>query len=422
MTGGHDAPLTGVRVVESASLLNGDTLGMLLGDLGADVVKVESPGRGDYLRDFMGQVTPHNSPAHLQVNRNKRSVAVDVRTEAGRGVFWRLLDSADVFVDGNAGGAMDRLSLGFEAQRERKPSIIYASVTGFGLLGPYGAIPTHGMLMTALAGANPVVLGADGFMHPVPPSGLGGTEMGGEATTAAAVHAALQVTAALFARERTGRGSHIDVAGSDAVIAQALTSVVYQLNDHRLTERDSLPTIDGGVWKGAKYQFYETRDGRMVILAAIEHKFWTNFCNAIGRPELIASKESAGGVDFGGDDSALRDELIGVFAARDQDEWVELAVRHRFPLGPAPRTLVEMAADPHIAARSIIVDGEHPDAGPFTYVGSPAVVNGANFRVRRPAPALGQHTSEVLRELGYVERDVTKLQADGVIGVHAAVP
>ncbi|MGV0067570.1 CaiB/BaiF CoA transferase family protein [Mycobacterium colombiense] len=413
----QDTLLAGVRVVESASLLNGDTLGMLLGDLGADVIKVESPGRGDYLRDFMGQITPHNSPAHLQVNRNKRSITLDMRSDEGRAVFWRLIDRADVFVDGNAAGAMDRLGVGYDAQRQHNPAIIYASVTGFGVLGPYGSIPTHGMLMTALAGANPVMRADDGYMHPVPPTGLGGTEMGGEATAAAAVHAALRVAAALFARERTGRGRHIDVAGSDAVIAQALAAVIYKLNDARLTERDSLPTIDGGVWKGAKYQFYETRDKRMVILAAIEDKFWANFCKAIDRPDLIASTAaSAGGVDFGADETALRDKLIEIFASRDQREWVQLAATHRFPLGPAPTTLLEMAEDPHIRARSILVEDEHPDAGPFTYVGSAAIIDGQPFRVRRPAPALGQHTAQVLGEFGYSDAEIERLRRANVIG------
>jgi crotonobetainyl-CoA:carnitine CoA-transferase CaiB-like acyl-CoA transferase len=413
-----DDLLSGVRVVESASLLNGDTLGMLLGDLGADVIKVESPGRGDYLRDFMGQITVHNSPAHLQVNRNKRSVALDLRADAGRAAFWRLLDSADVFIDGNAAGAVDRLGIGYAAQRQHNPGIIYASVTGFGLLGPYQSIPTHGMLMTALAGANPVSRGSDGLMHPVPPSGLGGTERGGEAVTAAAVHAALQVAAALYARQVSGRGRHIDVAGSDAVIAQAMLSVIYALNDSRLTDRSSLPSIDGGVWTGAKYQFYETKDDKVVILAAIEDKFWRNFCTAIDRPDLAGEKDHhvSGGVDFGADETALREQLNEIFATRSCSEWVELAVQHRFPLGPAPSTLTEMAEDPHIRSRAILVDGEHPDAGPFTYVGSPAVLDGNAFRVRRPAPGLGEHTTEVLTEIGYSGSELDALRAGHVIG------
>ncbi|MFB1298557.1 CaiB/BaiF CoA transferase family protein [Mycobacterium sp. pW049] len=417
MDGTANKLLDGVRVVESASLLNGDTLGMLLGDLGADVIKVESPGRGDYLRDFMGQITPHHSPAHLQVNRNKRSVAIDVRTDAGRDAFWRLLDTADVFVDGNAGGATDRLGIGYDSQRQRNPRIVFASVTGFGLLGPYHSIPTHGMMMTALAGANPVARTEDGLMRPVPSSGLGGTERGGEATTAAAVHAALQVCAALYARERTGLGCHIDVAGSDAVIAQAMVSVIYALNDSRLTDRSSLPTIDGGVWTGAKYQFYETSDHKIVMLAAIEDKFWRSFCEAIGRTDLADSDNSAtGGVDFGKDETALRAELDKIFAGHDQEHWTDLAVRQRIPIGPVPGTIAEMADDRHIKARSIIVDGDHPGAGPFTYVGSPAVIDGAPFTVRRPAPALGEHTDEVLSELGYEAEELRALAADRVIG------
>ncbi len=406
--------LAGIRVVESASLLNGDTLGMLLGDLGADVIKLESPGRGDYLRDFMGQITPHNSPAHVQVNRNKRSVAINARSESGSQAVWRLLQSADVFVDGNAGGAMDRLGIGYTAQRERNPGIVYAAVSGFGILGPYSTIPTHGMLMTALAGANPVERGADGLMHPIPPSGLGGAEQGGQATTAAAAHAAMNICAALVARSRTGEGCMIDVAGSDAVVAQALTGVTYQLNDSRLTDRSSLPTVDGGVWTGAKYQFYETKDDRVVILAAIEDKFWQSFCKAIDRPDLITdATTNTGGVDFGADENALREELNTVFRTRTSDEWVELAVAYRFPLGPAPSTLLEMAQDRHIRSRSIIVDGEHPDAGPFTYVGSPAMIDGERFTVNRPAPALGQHTREVLAELSYSEEDIDAMIAAG---------
>lgn len=414
----RDDMLKGVRVVESASLLNGDTLGMLLGDLGADVIKVESPGRGDYLRDFMGQITPHNSPAHLQVNRNKRSVALDVRTESGREAFWRLIDTADVFVDGNAAGAADRLGIGYTEQRQRNPRIVYASVTGFGLFGPYQPIPTHGMLMTALAGANPVARGADGLMHPVPPSGIGGTERGGEAVTAAAVHAALQIVAALYARHTSGRGRHIDVAGSDAVIAQAMLSVIYALNDARLTDRSSLPTIDGGVWTGAKYQFYETKDDKVVILAAIEDKFWKSFCAAIERPDLAADgpPSSSGGVDFGADETALREQLNEVFATRTCEEWVDLAVRHRFPLGPAPSTLAEMAEDRQIRSRSILVEGHHPDAGPFVYMGSPAVLDGKGFRVRRHAPALGEHTTEVLTEIGYTASGLDALREQNVIG------
>ncbi|KOS55246.1 CaiB/BaiF CoA transferase family protein [Rhodococcus rhodochrous] len=406
--------LEGIRVIESASLLNGDTLGMLLGDLGADVIKIESPQRGDYLRDFMGQITPHNSPAHLQVNRNKRSAAIDIRTDEGKELFWTLLDTADVFIDGNGAGAMDRAGVGYADQKARKPDIIYCAVTGFGVHGPYSEIPTHGMMMTALVGANPMARADDGTMRPIPPKGLGGTERGGEATTAVAVHAALQIAAALVAKSKRGTGCHIDVAGSDAVVAQALTSVIYALNDARITDRSSLPTIDGGEWTGAKYQFYETRDRKTLIFAAIEHKFWTAFCKAIDREDLIESS-STGLVDFGGDETVLRSELQRIFEGRDLASWVELAIAHRIPMGPSPRTVVEMADDPHVRSREILFEGKHPDAGPFTYVGSPAIVEGHQFEVRHPAPGLGQHTHEVLTEIGVAAERLDDLETRNII-------
>jgi crotonobetainyl-CoA:carnitine CoA-transferase CaiB-like acyl-CoA transferase len=145
-------------------------VGTLLGDLGADVIKIESPFQGDYLRDFLGQITPHHSPAHVQVNKNKRSVALDLRTAAGKEIFWRLLATADVFLDGNAGDALDRLGVGYAEQRKRKPDIVFCQVSGFGHGGAYGSIPTHGQMMNALAACTPMEMGEDGLTRPAAPT------------------------------------------------------------------------------------------------------------------------------------------------------------------------------------------------------------------------------------------------------------
>lgn len=157
--------LDGVRVVESAVLLNGDTVGMLLGDLGADVIKVESPPAGDYLRYFLGQIVPGVSVPHAQVNRNKRSVLLDLTEDADRDTFWRLIDTADIFVDGNRPGVCNKLGVGPDAMRARKPSLVYVQHTGFGATGPYARIPTHGMLMNALVGAHALQRGQDGLLE-----------------------------------------------------------------------------------------------------------------------------------------------------------------------------------------------------------------------------------------------------------------
>lgn len=411
--------LAGVRVIESAQLFNGDSLGMYLADLGADVIKVESPFLGDYLRDFLGQVTPHHSPAHLQVNKNKRSVGLDLRQESGREVFWSLLETADVFVDGNAFDALAKLGVGYDAQRARKPDIVYCQYSGYGSEGPYAAIPTHGQMMNALAAATPVTMGADGFMHPVHPAPgrLGNMLMGGDGTAAGAIHAALHVAAALVQRARTGEGSFIDVAGHDGVIAQAWIAATYALNGHRITDAGTLPAekSEEGT-ASAKYQWYETRDRKTLLFCCIEPKFWRNFCAAVGRPDLLDWHDSGRPVDFGAGDADLRRELQRIFHTRDLAEWTELAAGQDLALGPAPLTLEEAKEDPHLRTRDIFVEGRHPHAGPFTYIGEAGKVAGQPYELRYPAPLLGEHTWSILGdELGYSADRLRELAEAGVI-------
>ncbi len=407
--------LQGIRVIESAALYNGDSLGMLLGDLGADVIKVESPFRGDYLRDFLGQITPHHSPAHVQVNKNKRSVTLDLRQDAGREAFWKLLDTADVFVDGNAADACEKLGIGYAEQRARKPDIVYCQYTGFGSDGPYRDIPTHGQMMNAIVAATPTAKGDDGFLRQVEVHGaMGSMAHGGEGTMAGAVHAAMHVAAALVRRERTGEGCFIDVAGHDGVVLNAWIASTYALNEHRITDWVGMPARAEGQHSGARYQFYETRDGKALLFCCIEPKFWVNFCRAIDREDLTGEQTGDAPVEWAQDDAERR-ELQSIFRTRDLADWVELARTRDIPMGPAYRALDEVVADPHMQTRAVFVDGEHPHAGPFTYIGEAAKVSGQEYRVRYPSPMLGEHTREVLGELGYDDAAMDELAAGGVI-------
>jgi crotonobetainyl-CoA:carnitine CoA-transferase CaiB-like acyl-CoA transferase len=410
--------LEGFRVLESASLLNGDHLGMCLADLGADVIKVEAPGSGDYLRDILGQMAPHYSPAHVQLNKGKRSLALNLKTDRGMDLFWRLHATADVFIDGNVPGTCDRLGIGYESQRAKRPSIVYCQYTGFGATGPYARIPTHGEMMNAAAASKPVAMGADGLVHPAePPAGLFDASMGGAAPAAGAIYGAFHVAAALAHRSLTGVGSRIDVSASEAVVAHALMAAIYSLNWDRIRDRKGLPARDRGRLTGAKYQYYQTSDERYVLFCAIETKFWRQFCEAVGRPDLLARHDASGAVDFGADDDALRHELQQIFSQRTQRAWVELASASDVPIGPAYNDLRDLPDDPQMSAREIFLEGEHPVAGPFTYVGQPVVVEGQPYRVIRPAPALGEHTDEILGELGVPEDDQLALARSGITAV-----
>ena len=411
--------LSGIRVLESAQLFNGDTLGVLLGDRGADVIKIESPFRGDYLRDFLGQVTPHNSPAHLQVNKNKRSLALDLRKDEGRELFWELLATADVFVDGNAGGALDNLGVGYAAQRERNPGIVYCQYTGFGSTGPYSAIPTHGQMMNAAAGACLMETGEDGMVHPYRgPQPMNGIASGGEGTSVGATFAAYHVAAALVQKARTGHGCHIDVAASEAVISSAWIAATYELNDSRIADRTSLPAeIDQNGSASAKYQFYRTADDRYVLFCCIEPAFWRNFCTAVGREDLIGDAGSSP-VDFAvaaDSEQSLRRELQSIIEKRTQTEWVELAATHDIAIGPALQRN-ELRTDPQLAERNVFIEATHPVAGPFTHVTLPALVDGVrSTELRHHAPALGEQTDEILTELGLSADRIAELGAAGVI-------
>ncbi|MGE0386206.1 MAG: CaiB/BaiF CoA transferase family protein [Gammaproteobacteria bacterium] len=399
--------LKGIRVLECAVLFNGDQTSRFMGDLGADVIKVEAPGVGDYLRDFLGQITPHNSPAHMFANRSKRSITLNLRTDEGRAVFFDLLKTADIFVDGFVAGACEKLGIGYEAQRKVKPDIIYCQCTGYGAVGPYATVPTHGMMMGALAGGMPARVGAEGLAERDPDrSGMG------DGTVVGALFSAYTAISALMRRARTGEGCYIDGAGSDAVLATEWFPALYAWNDKRLTDRTSL--AESGNANSAKYQVYRTKDGKFMLFCGIEHKFWDKFCRAAGREDLVAYKDTRTPVDFAHNDGKLRRELQSIFGSRTLAEWTQIAIDHDIAMGPA-HAVEDIVDDPHIRAREIVYQEHHPHAGDFTTVGWPAPVRGQPFSVERHAPLLGEHTDAILAEIGYEADRIAALRTAKVI-------
>jgi formyl-CoA transferase len=408
--------LAGVRVIECAILPTGDQAGRLLGDLGAEVIKIERPGSGDYLRELGDRITPQNSVFHLMLNRNKRSIELDLRTDEGREVFWDLLRDADIFVDGFAGDACEQLGIGYDAQREVKPDIIYCKASGFGARGDYGQIPVHGYMMGAVAGQSELTVGEDDVVREVenPEGYYFSGSIDGPLSTA--LYAVLTAAAALHHRDVTGDGAFIDSAGSDAVLANQCLDAVMAWNAERITDRRNPPPPVGlDPRKRPKYTYYRTKDDKTVLLAAIESKFWENFCRAVDREDLLKVHDRTFSVDFAdGGQANLLDVLVPIFRERTVAEWMDIARAHDIPLCPANSKL-DLLTDPHLTGREIVHHSEHPVAGPYSAVGWPAPVLGQPFDQARHAPSRGEHTDEVLAELGYPQERIDGLRERGVV-------
>jgi formyl-CoA transferase len=271
-------------------------------------------------------------------------------------------------------------------------------------------------MMNALAAAVPVELGDDDLVHQVDrDEPMGGTRIGGDGTAAGGTHAAYHVAAALFRRERSGLGCYLDAAGADGVLANGWMGAVYGMNNDRITSRQGLRPPGQRAHQGAKYQWYETGDHKFILFCCIEHKFWERFCAAVGHPDWATRTDDEGPVDFAHTDLDLRHQMQDLFRTRSQRAWIDLALARDLPIGPSHQGAISLLDDEHLRERTILVEGDHPTAGPFTYIGEPVIVDGAAYRVRRPAPDLGEHTDELLAELGYSAARIAELRARGAI-------
>jgi crotonobetainyl-CoA:carnitine CoA-transferase CaiB-like acyl-CoA transferase len=407
--------LKDVKVIECAQLGITPVVGRFLADEGADVIKLESPFRGDYMRDFLGQVSPHktgHSPIFLTINRNKRSVAVDLRSPEGKQVFRKMLESADVLFDGYAVGAMERLGLGYEQVAAVKPDIIYASLSAFGGTGPYAKAPAHGGSMSAVAALVAVENEPDGTPEwELSPLTEGG---GGRAP----VEMAFAIAAALYRRSQTGQGAYIDVGVSDSYVAmtqQAVFRTFNEISEDESGESGMLHSATGPRSRSTKYTCYETKDAKYVLIALIEQHLYENFCRGVGRQDLMnETNYDTKTIDIDWGPVSLRGELQSIFKTKTQAEWARFAVEHDTVIAPV-NTILDLPDDPQLRSREAIVHYDHPTAGRLTDVGNPVKVAGEHFSVYHPAPALGEDTVPYLKSLGYSPEQIDSLAASGVI-------
>lgn len=379
-------PLAGIRVLDLTRLLPGPFCSLLLADMGADVIRVEQPGSGDAMRRYP-PLRDGQSVAFNAVNRNKRSVTLNLKAPQGRGLFLSLLERADCVMEGNRPGVMDRLGLGWPVLRERNPRLVLCSISGYGQEGPWVERAGHDLNYLATNGILSLSASRGGAPHPPP---VQVADLGGGAQAAA-----VSILAALLDVARGGEGRWLDVAMTDATLgwistplAETDSSGPMPRDEHRLTGRY------------ACYAVYECLDGRYLSVAALEAKFFATLCQELSRPDLIPLHLD----DSRQDD--LRAELSSIFRTRTRDDW---GAR----LGPdtccEPVLEVwEVPDHPHVRARHLI------DDRPTGREVAPAVPMGDGWH-RRDPPRLGEHTEEVLAEIGVGPDALRELAGAGVI-------
>ncbi len=391
-------PLEGVRVLDLSRLYPGPFATLVLADLGAEIIKIEAPRGGDYTRYFppLGKTM---SGAFAALNRDKRGIAIDLKKPEGVAVLKRLATGADVLLESFRPGVMARLGLDYDTLSAQNPRLVYCAITGYGQSGPLSTRAGHDMNYQAIAG----VLGLTGQDGEVVQPGIQAADVGG-----GALYGVIGVLAALYERERSGRGRFVDVSMTDGVGGLGIMH-------HARQHLDGEPTSPGGDMLAGQalcYRTWRCADGRFLSVGALEPKFWMALCTAVGRPDLMGD-----GFATGKRGEAVEAELVALFASKTRDEWAEL-------LGPADCCVEpvldpsEARAHPHAAARGLYGTHAHPaEETEFLHLyPNPALLPGAEPPAEpRPAPTMGQHTTEVLLEAGFGQDEIDTLRADGAV-------
>jgi crotonobetainyl-CoA:carnitine CoA-transferase CaiB-like acyl-CoA transferase len=392
-------PLDGIRVIDLSRILAGPYATMLLADMGAEVIKVEEPGKGDDTRawpSFAGG----ESTYFMSVNRGKKSLTLDLKAEAGKAILRKLLAGADVLLENFRPGTLGRLGFGWEAVRAANPRLVYCSISGFGDSGPEASRPGYDLIVQGESGVMDLTGFPDG-----PPVKVGNSI----ADLASGTMAAHGIVLALFARERTGAGQRVEIAMLE-VMAALLT---YQGQGYLTTgvsprrRGNQHPSI-------VPYEVFEAADGYLTVGVA-NNSLWTRFCQAIGHPELAADPR----FDTEAKRVERRDVLVpllgAIFRTAPAAEWLTRLDRAGVPAGKI-KSVGEALESEHLRARGAILTVSHPTAGPMRMVGPPIRLHGTPAEAAVPAPLLGEHTEEILtKSLGYSADAVAELRARGIV-------
>ncbi|MER3453031.1 MAG: CoA transferase [Acidimicrobiia bacterium] len=407
--------LADVRVIES-SMLGPAELGGLLADLGADVIKVEPP-QGDYGRQMTWPIvklsdgTGDASLLSLHINRGKRSIAIDLRTQGGVSVYLDLVRGADVVIEAMRPGALARRGLSYERLREVNPRIVFCTLSGYGATGPYRDMPSHGIAYDTWAGQVPVLTDERGFTYMGEHTSIG--------IHAGPLYAALAILAGVIRARSTGEGCFLDVAQSDAAAYfdwyrieswRAYERPVEEVYGNAADNYERRAPGTAGMREGVRYQVYATADGHILFMAS-EREFWRNFCEGVGRMDLFERWPGSPYADHARNNTELQAILTEIFRSKTSAEWVGFGKRHNTPIAPVntPRTIAE---DPQFRHRLPWIPKERLEADMLPF---PVKVTGAELPVPTRAPATGEDTDELLRELGYDDAAIASLRESGAV-------
>ncbi|MEE4376958.1 MAG: CaiB/BaiF CoA-transferase family protein [Candidatus Competibacteraceae bacterium] len=389
-------PLHGIKVLDLTRLLPGPVATLHLADMGADVIKIEDPGVGDYAR-VLGDKSGHNAWLFLLVNRNKRALRLDLKQAAGQQAFLDLALQADVIVESFRPGVVDKLGIGYDTVHALNPRIVYCSITGYGQTGPYRDRAGHDLNYCGYSGVTDQIGTQDGA--PAIPNIQLGDLLGGS------LSAVMGILAAVIDAQQTGQGRSVDVAMTDCLLAHAIFPLIAQLAGGQTRPRGQ--DFLSGVLPC--YSLYETADGRHMAVGALEKKFWTLCCQTLGRPELAEQHWV-----FGEEAEMIRAELAAIFKTQPQTYWTDLFEGVDCCVTPV-LTLTESVINDQIAARNMFVNSDHSLDGSLTQFAFPIKFSEFEFSIEREAPRVGEHSEEILIQAGFSAERISALRETGVI-------
>ncbi len=387
-------PLQGIRVLDLSRLLPGPFCSLILADLGAEIIKVEDPAGGDYAR-WLPPLKNETGIYFLALNRNKKSITLNLRVSKGVELFKKLAQTADIVLEGFRPGVLDRLGIGYPILEKLNPKIIFCSITGYGQKGPHSALAGHDLNYIALSG----VLGLTGKTpDDIAIPGAQIADVGG-----GSLFGAVTLLAALIERQKNGKGRHLDISMTDGAFSFLTMHLVRYLMEQQSLRPARLPL--NGAWPC--YRPYKTKDGKFVALGAIEPKFWEQFCKAVEREDLKSEGYS--------EVPHILSEVEKIFAQKTREEWVKLGARFDFCCTPVYQD-EEIVQNPHVKARNLIFELEHPTEGKIPQIRMPFNFSDPSIKRRdSPPPALGEHNQEILKGLGLSPQEVTDLKKEGVL-------